>query len=573
MKYLAMEELEIKSTELKNFLQKFDKRVIIGHFTQMLEFQLNSLHEKTAKLSSPMRQLYYLAGLLVTSSQKGSEINCSNEDWDYIVTHLNSIEGEYFKLFMPSGDDDVTEEWIKHREISMPSFLAYFNQGPLNYEEQSIEWIDKLYGDLDVIINSKIGLQTSDFLHFYDNLDKWCEKNLNSFANNDVQLRDNWEEYTTLKIHFSNEIPEEIKNIGDSQLSLYNLVEDYGIKNRFKPEDLADALLPLEKVKKILSALSYKIQDTDFLYYTSAKNPLYRYPIIDLEDGLYQVFEIKQVLHAIDAYLEEVCSSTEKDKSKYAKEKGSLLESKIIDLFTSFLGKSCKVYTGYYVDGCEQDILILWKDNAFIIEAKAYDINEPFRNPDKAFKRIKQDFDRSISYAYKQTWRVSEKFYKQEPLEIKDEYGNLIDTIDTSKFQDSDFAIIVTQKSFGQIEADLSLMLELEEGSFYPWAIKYDDLEVFLLALKKLHKKPRCLVDFLTDREYLHGHVVCSDELQICGGYISEMIDSEICKSVNAISCSSDFASIFDDLYRGGLGLKNERHWKEKHNGNTFFLC
>ena len=128
MKFLAMEELEIKSTELKNFLQKFDKRVIIGHFTQMLEFQLNSLHEKAAKLSSPMRQLYYLAGLLVTSSPKGSEINCSNEDWDYIVTHLNSIEGEYFKLFMPSGDDDVTEEWIKHREISMPSFLAYFNQ-------------------------------------------------------------------------------------------------------------------------------------------------------------------------------------------------------------------------------------------------------------------------------------------------------------------------------------------------------------------------------------------------------------------------------------------------------------
>lgn len=36
MKFLAMEELEIKSTELKNFLQKFDKRVIIGHFTQMI---------------------------------------------------------------------------------------------------------------------------------------------------------------------------------------------------------------------------------------------------------------------------------------------------------------------------------------------------------------------------------------------------------------------------------------------------------------------------------------------------------------------------------------------------------
>lgn len=77
----------------------------------------------------------------------------------------------------------------------------------------------------------------------------------------------------------------------------------------------------------------------------------------------------------------------------------------------------------------------MWKDNAFIIEAKAYDIKEPFRDPERAYKRILQDFNRSIGYAYKQTWRVAEKFYKQEPLEIKDEHGVLIDTIDTAKYK------------------------------------------------------------------------------------------------------------------------------------------
>lgn len=569
-----MDELERLSSELKLFLTKYDKRIILGHFTQLMETSsLGIAQDEIGQLSSPMRQLYYLAGLLVTTTKCGKEVNFTKEDWAYIVAHLNAIEIEYLKIFLPTEETEITKVWKKKREVAMPSFLSYFNQGPLNFEEQSISWISDLYEKLDATIENEIGLKTKDFLHFYDNLDKWYEDNLQRFSELSAsRIRPDWQEYTNLRLDGVDGVPDEIKELGESQLPMYTFVADYGMKNRFKASDLADEDFPLNRVEQILTLLSCKIADSDFLYYTSTTNPLYRFPILNLEDGLYQVFEIKQVLHAIDAYLEELCCTTDKNKTKYIKEKGRLLENNIVDLFKLVFGKYVECYTSYYVDGCEQDILILWKDNAFIIEAKAYDIKEPFRDPERAYKRIHQDFNRSIGYAYKQTWRVAEKFYKQEPLEIKDEHGTLIDTIDTTKYKNGDFSIIVTQKSFGQIQSDLSNMLDIEEGGFYPWTIKYDDLDVFLRAIKALHKKPQFLIDFLIDREALHGHVLCSDELQICGGYLTGEITSDICQSDALLSCSPDLAFIFDEQYRKGLGFKNERHWTEKHDGKTFFI-
>lgn len=569
-----MDELERLSSELKQFLAKYDKRIMLGHLTQLLETSSSNIaQDEIEQLSSPMRQLYYLAGLLVTTTEYGKEVNYTKDDWAYIVDHLNDIESEYFRIFLPTENTELTDEWMKQREVAMPSFLAYFNQGPLNFEEQSINWISELYQKLDKTIESETELKTSDFLHFYDNLDRWCGDNLQIISNPTTsQIRPDWQEYTNLHFGVVDEAPYEIKALGESQLPMYTFVADYGMKNRFKASDLEDEALPLDKVERILALLSCKVADSDFLYYTSTSNPLYRYPILDLEDGLYQVFEIKQVLHAIDAYLEELCCATEKNKTKYIKEKGKLLENNIVSLFKSVFGKHVKCYSSYYVEGCEQDILILWKDNAFIIEAKAYDIKEPFRDPERAYKRILQDFNRSIGYAYKQTWRVAEKFYKQEPLEIKDEHGTLIDTIDTTKYKNGDFSIIVTQKSFGQIQADLTSMLDIEEGGFYPWAIKYDDLDVFLRTIKAQNKKPQFFIDFLIDREHLHGHVLCSDELQICGGYLTGKLTSDICQSDNLIACSPGLAYIFDDQYRKGMGFKNERHWKEKHDGKTLFI-
>ena len=72
-------------------------------------------------------------------------------------------------------------------------------------------------------------------------------------------------------------------------------------------------------------------------------------------------------------------------------------------------------------------------------------------------------------------------------------------------------------------------------------------------------------------REYLHGHIICSDECEICGGFLSGVLTQEVAEKDDVIVTTNDLAGIFDKQYQKGMGFENERHWKEKHDGNTLF--
>lgn len=575
-----MDELEKKSLELKSILQKYDTQMFLSSLTQLITMiDKDGMAESAlGKLSSPMRQIYYLGGLLMTTkSVDKPQIDFSDKEWSELVTLLNEIETEYFKLFTPTEEQFKDDEWKKKCEVAMPSFLSYFNLGPLNYEEQTINWIRDVFTPLDSRIEAKIGLKTEDFLLFYDSMDTWCQNNFKMFNGLDPDnypMREDWEDYTNLRLVVIDEVPEEIREIGLQKIPFCTFIKDFGIKNRFKPTDLVTDKLPIEKVQKILSMLTCKRNEGEFLYYTSTSpaNPLYETPIVDIGNGIYQIFEEKQVIHAISTTLEGLMKADAKSVSKLNKSKGDVLEKNIINLFRKFFGPTAEIYQSYYVNGHEQDILVLWKEYAFVIEAKNYKHEEPFRNPEKAYKRIKQEFDGCIGYAYNQIRRVEPYFSKQEPLVIKDEHGNILKTIDTSKYIDGDYYIIVNMNHFGQIQVDLNMMLELEDEGRYPWAVKYDDLEVFILTMIQKKKKPLDFIDFLNMREFLHGHIICSDELEICGGYLTKDITYEMAQNEsNTITTTPSLASIFDSQYRKGMGFKNEKYWKQKKEGKTLF--
>lgn len=572
-----MEEnrLETVSKELKALLTKYNTQSALGHLSFLMTCISNgSAQDELGRLVSPMRQLYYLAGLLVTQEGDGTnEFQYSEDDWQKIVDYLVEIEKEYYKLFLPEKLEDVTEEWKKKVRAAMPTFLSYFNLGPLNFEEQVIEQIRGTFSTLDDLIVAKNGLTTEDYLQFYDNLDSWCDYNFQSLGIGGPQypLRENWKDYTALgEIDSVETVPGEIQRIGREKQSLYTLVIDPGIKYRFNAEDLASNGLTIDKVNAILSQLAIKRETTEFLYYTG-QNPLVLCPIVDLENGLYQVFEEKRVLHAILFKLEEICKENDTSKARLTHCKGHYLEDKIEELFRRFFGEKAEIITGYYIDGCEQDIMVLWNGHMFVIEAKAYSNREPFRNAEKAFVRIKDDFKGCIGYAYKQCKRVEDNMKVGKPFDLKDEKGKVIKTINPADYDGNDFYIIVNQESFGQIQVDLSIFLEVGDEENYPWAVRFDDLEVFLLTLIARKKKPQYFVDFLIMREYLHGHIICSDEGEICGGYITGKLTQELAESEDIITTATDLASVFDEQYRKGMGFKNEKHWKEKHDGKTVF--
>jgi hypothetical protein len=567
--------LENKSQALKDLVATYDTQWLLGDLSFLMHAGRERAKDQLGQLSSPMRQLYYVAGLNVTSDPKnGNDIRYTPEKWNEIVVLLNEIEIEYNKIFFPNTEDEITEEWKRVREVAMPSFLSYFNQGPLNYEEQVINWIRDLFTSLDKTIENTTGVKTEDFIQFYENLDQLNQNNFRGHSTNKELLRPNWKDYTKIQMGVVDNAPDFIKEMGKQQEHLYYFMADHGIKDRFYPSELVSENLPIEKVNIILNLLSICRSQSDFLYYTSSRpgNPLYEKPIVDIGNGMFQVFEVKQVIHAVENLLEQICTSTKEDTTKYVDRKGKLLESKIIELFTNFFkADDLKVFQGYYVDGNEQDILILWEKYAFIIEAKGYSLREPFRNPEKAFVRIKDDFNACIGYGYSQTRRIEKKFIDCVPLRITDKDGKLIEEIDTSQYEE-DFSIIVNLKSFGQIQTNLSTLLTLEnEDDVYPWAVKLDDLEIFILTMIAKKRKPTDFVNFLLMRETLHGKLICSDELEICGAYLTNKLNQKTIDRTDTIVTAPDLGDIFDKQYHKTMGFKNEKYLHEKQSGKYLF--
>ena len=410
-----------------------------------------------------------------------------------------------------------------------------------------------------------------DFINFYENLDALHQRNFQSFSPKG-ELKENWKDYT--KIEMVNTAPPELGfTPPESTWAMYHYVADQGMINRFYAKELVSDVLSIEKIEKILSLLSCSRAKSDFLYYTSTKpgNPLYEKPILKADKNLYQVFEVKQVLHSIDNLLESICSNNENNTTKLTKTKGDLLEKKIVSIFSKFLKSDFEIYTSYYIDNCEQDILILWKNHAFIIEAKGYNLREPLRDPNRAFVRIKDDFKSCIGYGYKQTKRVEDKFLNEKPFKIFDNNGNPITEINPKDYGDDYYSIIVNINSFGQIQTDLSTLLEIDDDDIYPWVVKLDDLEVFLLTLLKKKKTPKYLVNYLLFREELHGKLICSDELEICGGYLLNKLNEKFVEKYDTIVTTPDLTEIFDEQYRKEIGFDNEKYLKEKRSGKYIF--
>jgi len=161
--------------------------MFLGDLSSLINFiSFDNPTNSLKGLSSPLRQLYYLAGLNMTSAIDETTPlipQYSNEDWEHIKDLLNQIEFGYQQYFYPKQPDEVNEEWIMKRMIAMPTFLSYFNQGPLNYEEQVIERVTIYFQLFNNEIKQHFGLEVKDFIDIYNYIDSLPNKFLGEKIN------------------------------------------------------------------------------------------------------------------------------------------------------------------------------------------------------------------------------------------------------------------------------------------------------------------------------------------------------------------------------------------------------
>lgn len=529
--------MEEKIKRLKGKLQKVGTRDLLGMIgTHFIIFsngaedfaEQSDIFNKT-NLISPQKQYTYLAGLLMSTEDKSGGIIIENiRKYDDLENDVQEITLEYIKNFM---DIDVTLNGVddaKRNLVSMEAFTSYFDTGILRYPEQTIDLIKTLYGSFDVELQELTGLTIEDYILFYELVFNSFSESMDASKNAMDEIKRFLESLNPYAEDTEQEYQRLLK-FGKGQTGA-NFKKSIESLNTIKASAIVDTFGE-EKGNKLISIFTLYRKERDFKFY-NGQNPFAEHPLcwIDKDETLFIVHP-QFVLNAIYNYITEILEKPQNIFSdKYKKIKSEIVEQEFLKYLKVIFGNKAK----YHTSVCEErgtkehDILIEFNNYIFLIEVKASKVREPFFNPEKAYKRVRDHFnsDAGIGGAYKQAITLK-RFIEDKDKVIL--YENK-----TSKFivenirEKIVLPIVLTLNQFGSLAVNTTMILEKEEQEPYPWVCNLHDFENIIEILQYLKKTPQDFVDYIIWRIQNHEKVLSSDELDVIEGYF---LDPQIMKN------------------------------------------
>jgi len=548
--------------ELQELVSKYDTASFAGFFSFFIKQKIDTdVNTDINKFESKLKDFLYLIALNVFSSKKGTEkFEFPAHDLSLMADKLNQIK--YFNY--PQNSNQYPDNVVIH-EMALRN---HFDNGVLSYVEQDFEKLRRVFSPFEAKIINDFGLDIEFIIQICKEIELISiirAKQYMGFMNS-KEFFDFNKRIQTGKMNFSESfdlLPEEI------QEAFHSFNYKAYAHLMFKAEDL-HCRLNDEKIDKFLKLVSTEPFQNNLIRYYTAESPFEATPLLKLPDGNYLSLYGKQLPISFYKILYSHLFNDKNYNVKLREHRENTLEEKVSEIFRSFFAsKESLFFENYYViDGFEQDLLILYRGNVFIIEVKASKLREPFRNVEKAIERIKTDFKNSIQYGFDQCKRVEDIFYSDAIIEIKDDRKKTIHTINPKQITNV-FSIVVTLERFGSLQTNLQLLLEKDGDIDYPWCVYIDDLEIFLMTLKK-NSKSNVLkfLDYLDCRRQIHGRIHSIDELDICASYIQNPVEfKKIVESNNNFLMFSPYEQgYFDEIYWAG-----KLRFKEKALPDDFY--
>ncbi len=538
-------DIERKIDELQGLVSKYDTESFAGFFAYFIKNRPSPVARiDLNKFDSKLKDFLYLISLNAFSDKVGTnKLRISTNELGIMADKLNEIK----RFNYPNNFTDYTKESAIH-EMALRN---HFDNGVLSYIEQDFEKIRKIFTPFEHKIVRDFGLDINFLIEV-------CKE---------IELESIVRAKYTMGFLQTAEYLEYMERIQSGKMSPDNafdllpkairdafLAFDFKTYSHlmFRREDLYHRL-EAEKVDKFLLLFSREaIPDASIRYYTS-ESPFEATPLLKFQDGNYLSLYSRQLPISIYRLLYTHLNNDQNYSDKLRERRGKYLENKVKDVFQYFFSnQGAFFYTKYYVvEGSEQDLLILFKGTAVIVEAKAAKLGEPFRNIEKAIKRLKRDFKKIVQDGFDQCERVEDFFFGDNSFDIKDKQGRVLYTVNPKKIRNV-YSIVVSLDRFGSLQTDLSLMLQKKDNVDYPWSVYIDDLEIFLSALKRNIRNPvNHFLNFLQLRREMHGHIYVVDELDICATYLrSPPGFKEYAEVTDKLFRFSPYEqNYFDDLY------------------------
>ena len=548
-------------SDLGSLIKDYSKASFLPYVMGMMDnIDQRNTSDAFKYLMSPMKQFVYLIDLYFSKENEGKEQGISDDDWMKITMLLSEIEMTYFGDigFFNDGNTDAKE--LEKISVSLQAFMQYFSNAQLSYEEQTFERFERNCGAFEIDVNRIFGFSVKEAISFSIYIRNIISKKL-TYCNYYSLHPDEWPKLTAKFKERGVTDPQ--KWWDEPELAIF---KEYTTKPGYifihSIDEIKKAPLADEIVQKLIKFLIYPedINKGNIVYYAD-KNPYFDTPLISIDGSNLLCPHDKLLIECFYKRINEVLATELGEKYKHFK--NIMLEKKVKELFQKLFGKDVQIFNSYYFDKklTEQDILIRFKKTLLIIEVKDSLFRAPMRDPLKAFEKIKSDFKKSIQYGYDQCKRVEDKIAEGSPFKIFDhKTKKFLYEIIPSRI-DCYYSIIVTQFKYGSIQTNLDNLLIKEEAELYPWSVCVDDLEAFILILIKLKKGSAAnqFIEYLKYREPYNEHLVCADELEMCGYFMNDPINfKKYAYSDTNFASFPGLADMFDAEYHNGLGFDNE---------------
>lgn len=358
-------DIEQKIDELQELVSQYDTESFAGFFAFFIKRNIDPAADiELNKFGSKLKDFLYLIALNAFSNKKGTKkLEFPEDELELMADKLNEIKNFIYP-------QNLTE-YSKESAIHEMAVRNHFDNGVLSYVEQDLEKLRRIFIPFEEKIVTDFGLDI-DFLI------EVCKK---------IELISMIRTKHTMEFMFSKEFLEFNNRIQNQKMSfsesfdllpekIQNAFHSFNSKTyahlMFSAEDLYHRLDD-EKVDKFLRLVSREpLPDSSIRYYI-AESPFESTPLIRFSNENYLNLYGKQLPISIYKILYSHLFNDENYNVKLREHRENSLEEKVSEIFRSFFpSKESLFYENYYViDGFEQDLLILYRGNVFIIEVKA----------------------------------------------------------------------------------------------------------------------------------------------------------------------------------------------------------
>ena len=467
-------------------------------------------------LKAPAKQIAFLVGQLLSTDEPPTGKEFTDRDWQNVVKPLNRLFLIYTGRYRSDQEQfqAASISQLKRREIASQVFLDYFFKGTLATAEQIRDHIRAYVVPFDGVLFADQGLSASDALAIVDRIFAGFQANVHSpDQGNTLQ-----EALSSYRIR-RNELIAQHGEEGDAFWRMFTVGRGEG----------------------------------NHLQYPTEQSIVERKPFIRLSENVAFGCRLDEMLLSLLAVSED-CLLNGPSKVTYFRHRARTLEEQTVSFMRQILGQSASIYQNLFEtpdSQNEHDIVVLSDDVCLFVEVKSSPPNEPFRDPEKAYTRLRRGFrsDTGIQKAYDQANSLLQSVRSNKVVTLYDRDGN--ETLQLpGSIRDRAYCVCVTRDSYGPVATCLSFFLDKKEDEPYPWAVSAWNLENIAEIWRYYRWDGRQLKAFLSSRENLHTSFFSDDELEFVGAFILHCgLDDFVSDTVFPDFLNPTYSDIFNDIH------------------------